>query len=43
LVEIWEIAYKDLPPSAKSSIDRYRSNPESFNFVNVKDYLWLNK
>jgi hypothetical protein len=28
-----------LPPSAKKSIDKYRSNPKSFNFVNFSSYL----
>jgi hypothetical protein len=41
--EFWEIAYKDLPLTTKASIDKYRKNPESFDFVNVREYLWLKK
>lgn len=41
--EFWEIDYKDLTEEEKKSIDRYNNDYNSFNFVNVREYLWLKK
>jgi hypothetical protein len=42
-VELVEIDYDDLPKNVQKTLDRYEKNPESFNFVNVREVLWLNE